>query len=871
MEAKSEPIPGYVLLERLGRGGYGEVWKCEAPGGLFKAVKIVHGDLSSIEDENLAARQELQALQRVKLIRHPFVLSMERVEIVHGRLVIVTELADRNLHEVLFDHRLAGRPGIPRAELLAYLREAAEALDWMNHQFGLQHLDIKPRNLFLVSKHVKVADFGLVTSLWETSSKDGSIPYMGMTTPPYSAPEVFRGAVSPYSDQYSLAIVYQELLSGVFPFKGKNGRQLALQHDQAEPDLSPLPAADQPIVARALAKDPRQRFPSCMALIAALSGVEQTPSASGNQTVTEPGPRIEPDQDATAYKPERLPETPAAGRDGVSLEEVAPAVGEFRAGLEFLACLDHSPLCDVWKVRGTDGRLRMAKFIHGFSRLSRSAEKEAVERLPFLSHPALARTDVVRHGRGSLILAGDLPGATLAECLQEYRAQGLPGLPRWELLEGMRRAAEAVDHLQQQHGIQHLGLNPNNIVVTGDQWFVGDAGLMQLFWSPSGHAPFQLNALYSAPELFEKHAGSACDQYSLALIYLEMLTGRQPHLGRSPRQLARLRREGRLNIDQLPVSDRPILARALHPDPIQRYPSCLEMVNALHAVTTEHRPLLRGLPPVISSAWSSLPAGLSGPVPSPEQVVTQLLAAATDSTPLEESPEGDGLAPNGQGLCHRFQVELSAQEAKKKLEDFCAQWHGKLVCATDDLLVCHLAVPRGFWRKYLSRPMGLELQVQFVTTTARGSRREVDIVVQAFGCRGKKAEQLLREVSPILIGSLRDYFRTKAEQRGRERLISAQALNVYPVLGNFELGQVVECQTRDVSLSGVGFVSPLPLTTSQIYLNPAPTAPGLLVALLAKVVRMQRRDDGQFDVGAFFKLDESESDRTGCAADPVKA
>jgi serine/threonine protein kinase len=61
MEPRTEPIPGYVLLERLGRGGYGEVWKCEAPGGLFKAIKIVHGDVSSAEEENLAARQELKA------------------------------------------------------------------------------------------------------------------------------------------------------------------------------------------------------------------------------------------------------------------------------------------------------------------------------------------------------------------------------------------------------------------------------------------------------------------------------------------------------------------------------------------------------------------------------------------------------------------------------------------------------------------------------------------------------------------------------------------------------------------------------------------------------------------------------------------
>jgi serine/threonine protein kinase len=872
MEPNAEPIPGYVLLERLGRGGYGEVWKCEAPGGLFKAIKIVHGNLSSLEDENLAARQELQALQRVKLIRHPFVLSMERLEVINGRLIIVTELADKNLHEVQFDHRLAGRPGIPRAELLAYLREAAEALDWMNHQFGLQHLDIKPRNLFLVSKHVKVADFGLVTSLWETSAKGSAIPFMGMTTPPYSAPEVFRGAVSPFSDQYSLAIVYQELLTGVFPFRGKNARQLAMQHDQAEPDLSVLPPSDRSIMARALTKDPRQRFPSCTALIAALASngrdaevvrdVEQTPSLSENQTIIEGVSAAAPDSATGRSRENRVPETPASGGDDAGLEEVAPAVGEFRAGLEFLACLDRNPLCEVWKARGTDGRLRMARFVHGFGRLSSRAETEAVERLTFLAHPALARMEVARRERGAVLLAGDLPGATLAERLQEYRSQGLPGLPRWELLEGMRRAAEALDYLHLQHGILHLGLNPNNILVTCDQWFIADAGLMSMFWYPSGHAPFQLNALYSAPELFEKQAGPACDQYSLALIYLEMLTGRQPHLGRSTRQLARLRREGKLNFEQLPAPDRPILMRALHPDPVRRYDSCVELVSALHAVTTNHRPLLRGLPPIISSAWSALPAGLSGPVPSPGQVVTQLLAAGTGSSPLRETNSADALASDDQGLQARFQVELTSEQTARKLEDFCGQWNGKLVCAADDVFVCHVGLPRGFWQRYLGRPMGLELHVQLAPTASRAARREAGIRLRVFGCEGKRAAQVLGEVGPVLIQSLHDYFQSKAEQRGRRRMVSAQPLKIYPVIGNFELGQPVECQTRDVSLSGVGFLSPQALTSSQIYLSPAPTIPGVLVAILAQVVRMQRRDDGQFDVGAFFKLDEIEPDRS---------
>ena len=164
-EEGAEPIPGYRLVSRLGTGGFGEVWKATAPGGLAKAVKIVYG--LSGEDR---AEQEFKALVRMKEVRHPFLLSLERIETIGGQLMIVTELADKSLSDRFKEVREAGQKGIGREELLGYIRDAAEALDFMEENYNLQHLDIKPQNLLLVGGRVKIADFGLVKDLQGTSA-----------------------------------------------------------------------------------------------------------------------------------------------------------------------------------------------------------------------------------------------------------------------------------------------------------------------------------------------------------------------------------------------------------------------------------------------------------------------------------------------------------------------------------------------------------------------------------------------------------------------------------------------------------------------------------------------------------------------------
>ena len=243
---------------------------CGSAGGLTKAIKFVFG-----QQHEKRAVNESRALDHIRGVRHPFLLSLERIEVVDGRLLIVTELADSSVKDRFDLCRRDGLRGIPREELLSYLRDAADALDFMGGTHALQHLDIKPENLLLLAGHVKVADFGLVKDVRQSQAS-----LVGGMTPLYAAPEVFRGVPSRHSDQYSLAIVYQEMLTGTLPFVGNSAAELTLHHLNDEPDLTSLSAVDRYSISRALSKDPQHRYASCRELIDSLiKATEVSPHA----------------------------------------------------------------------------------------------------------------------------------------------------------------------------------------------------------------------------------------------------------------------------------------------------------------------------------------------------------------------------------------------------------------------------------------------------------------------------------------------------------------------------------------------------------------------------------------------------------------
>jgi serine/threonine protein kinase len=270
---------GYKLHKRIGSGSFGEVWRAEAPGGVEVAVKIILRPLDSEE-----AKRELSSLDIIKRLKHPFLLDTQAFWSLEDRLLIVMELADGSLRDRLKECRKAGLPAVPVAELLNCFRESAEALDFLHSQ-GVQHRDIKPENILLLQRHAKVADFGLARVLQSLHAKSASMS----GTPMYMAPEVWQGLLSPHSDQYSLAFTYGELRLGRSLFRGESLVEVMHHHLTGQPDLSALPAAEQAVLLRALAKNPEERFGSCMEFMQALYAAlkEELHREGGTHTAVE--------------------------------------------------------------------------------------------------------------------------------------------------------------------------------------------------------------------------------------------------------------------------------------------------------------------------------------------------------------------------------------------------------------------------------------------------------------------------------------------------------------------------------------------------------------------------------------------------------
>lgn len=856
-----EPIRGYRLIEPLGSGGFGEVWKCEAPGGIFKAIKFVAGSNGNLADNNKHADEELRAVQHIKSIRHPFLLSIDRVEVVQGELLIVTELADLNLHELLEKYRQRGLAGIPRDELLTYLRETAEVLDLLNHKFDLQHLDVKPRNLFLVSNHVKVADFGLVNTL--TSGGAASKLQLGAITPLYAAPELFLGKISRQSDQYSLAIVFIELLTGTMPFDGKNFRQLLIQHTQQEPNLDALPVADRSMIARALAKNPDHRFGSCMELIRGLAGEQRS--------VHEAAPASLP---AVVSPAETVNNVQAGGDTDRPVNRSAPTVPPgVLTDLRFVECQLTSPLLEVWSAKNDEHKTRVVKFLYGFGGRDCPPLTDSVQRLKGASHPALCPNDVRLVEPGRLIVECETVKESLRDRFAQCQVRKLPGVPRGELMDYLRAAAEVLDYQYQQHAVQHLGLNPKQLVLDNGWLQIAEFGFAQILWMPAGQDIANRNARYSAPELFDKKISRHCDQFSLALVFAEMLSGVHP-----------FRRDGNRNagkpgvqpeLDSLPPLDQEVIRRALDPDPRHRWPTCTDMMLALEGTKPEQikelieKDRFDGLiqasrktplrPP--SKHRLSVKADLAG------QIADIIASAGGEASQTLTTPE---ILPENDTVVHRFTCGQPLGAARVKLEEFQRQWNATLLAETDRSVTLSMPQTQNFWDNMFKRKPSLETTISLARINPMTATPiDVSITMRTVDLSRKRSKEVLEAEAPTIIDSLGQHLLVEAEKRTKDRLLWAQMIRVIPILPDGSEDEAIECRAKDLSPTGIGFYLPHELTTTEVIIELTNNIHPPKIVIPATLVRAKPCPDGWYEVGAMFRFNVLRKSRMEILLPPV--
>lgn len=255
-ENPARVLPGFVLVERLARGGAGEVWRAwDKTAGRWVAIKQPAGTMDSATAKERFHREAL-AIARLD---HPNILPLYQIGESDGRPFLVMPLVDgKTLAE--------GKLPLPR--VIELMRQVALAIDYA-HKQGLVHRDVKPANLMIDQRgRVFVMDFGLVYLLADRPGTDVTAPGQAMGTAAYMSPEQARGspkAREPATDIYSLGATLYELATGRPPFAAESFASLVVRVVTDDPlplrSIDPtLPRDLEIVVQKAMAKDPANRY-----------------------------------------------------------------------------------------------------------------------------------------------------------------------------------------------------------------------------------------------------------------------------------------------------------------------------------------------------------------------------------------------------------------------------------------------------------------------------------------------------------------------------------------------------------------------------------------------------------------------------------
>ena len=270
----------YRLKKKLGEGGMGQTWLAEELVENEVSQRVVLKILTQELRGNADALKEVRRVfDLTKNLNHSSICPLL------GRYVdpdfgdfLVMKYADGGTLADWFNTQPGHENGLPLETLLPIFRPLAEALDHA-HRNGILHRDVKPKNIMFMGKTPVLIDFGLaarirpenVTSNTQSFSRTDTMAHSSSGTPQYMAPEQMEGkSQNGRTDQYALAAVLYEMLTGTLPFSG-NVVSIVLQKSRFDPQLPQFAPHVNAALARALSFNAADRFSTCAEFIDALT------------------------------------------------------------------------------------------------------------------------------------------------------------------------------------------------------------------------------------------------------------------------------------------------------------------------------------------------------------------------------------------------------------------------------------------------------------------------------------------------------------------------------------------------------------------------------------------------------------------------
>jgi serine/threonine protein kinase, bacterial len=285
--ADGATFAGYTIVRLLGAGGMGEVYLAQHPRLPRRdALKVLPASVSADNEYRERFNREADI---AATLWHPHIVGVHDRGDFEGQIWISMDYVEGTDAARLLRDRYPN--GMPKGEAAQIITAVADALDYA-HQRDLLHRDVKPANILLAhpesgDQRILLADFGIAK--WANDISGLTATNMTVGTVSYAAPEQLMGErLDGRADQYALAATAFHLLTGSPPFEHSNPAVVISQHLSAAPPAigarHPELSALDPVLAKALAKDPKERFERCADFAQALRHrLEATPSGDGTR------------------------------------------------------------------------------------------------------------------------------------------------------------------------------------------------------------------------------------------------------------------------------------------------------------------------------------------------------------------------------------------------------------------------------------------------------------------------------------------------------------------------------------------------------------------------------------------------------------